>query len=383
MYLMSQNQTICQILYEPESILQYQSDWNRIYESGNFEISLSFFWTYSLIQSDLHKDHQFILIVLEKLGQVTGLIPLIIQTKYLSKIPYRQLSPIADAFAFYTHSDLLIEDITQETISLFIQMLYQIKYPWNILRFNGITCQNSLEEQLFKFLNTQNTYDFLIKSKHPYYQLDLTIPTEKIISKKVKANLRNSQNRLDKLKTPYRYISFQDFESSESILEYLFEIDKNSWKENCETSITSNPEQINFFKKLIPLAYQKNILRCYFLLLNQKPIAYDIGFIHKNTYIDLKTSYHHQYKYLSPSYLLRKYLVQELQNEGIKKIDYCGETITWIQKWANIQTDHFHVVMYKGFLAKLYYNYEALKYRLNTKNIFKKVSSHTPIKKTN
>ena len=68
----------CEITTDLQKLSDYREQWDRLFESGNYESSVSFEWTYALLSTHLKENDSFILMVLKESGNLCGIIPLVI-----------------------------------------------------------------------------------------------------------------------------------------------------------------------------------------------------------------------------------------------------------------------------------------------------------------
>jgi hypothetical protein len=81
-------------------------------------------------------------------------------------------------------------------------------------------------------------------------------------------------------------------------------------------------------------------------MLNDEPIAHNIGYISDRCYYYLKTSYVAERRPLSPATFLRLKLIEGLIARGITRIDMPGNPYDWESQWTDVMRPQVSVSIY-------------------------------------
>ncbi|HEU4797625.1 MAG TPA: GNAT family N-acetyltransferase, partial [bacterium] len=126
----------------------------------------------------------------------------------------------------------------------------------------------------------------------------------------------------------------------------LLEIERDSWKHTHGTAISAQPQQAAFYRAWGEEMAAGGTLHLQLLLLEGRPIAHNLGCIHRGTYYYLKTSYSAEYRPQSPATFLRLHLIERLISRRLRSIDFCGTPYEWEQQWTSEHRWHHVLSIY-------------------------------------
>ena len=123
------------------------------------------------------------------------------------------------------------------------------------------------------------------------------------------------------------------------------------------TAISAIPHQIAFYRELIGGAYKAGRLHLTFLVLNDKPVAYNLGVVSNGCYYYLKTSFNEAYRHLGVASVCRARLIRMLIDEGLENFDFPGEPYEWEKQWTRNLRWHRSFTIYNktsmGYLIRM------------------------------
>jgi len=358
----------CDIVTKQDDIFQYKEIWNKLFESGEYEVSTSFEWTQALLKTHLKENDLFVLMVLRKSEEIFGILPLILREtkKYGQSI--RNLFPISEYYN--THSDILLKYPSGESTQEIINSLFNLKYKWDIFRIGRFVETNPIIECIETNLKN-NSIRYKIKKEEPSFIIRLD-DSYNVYLKKRSGKFRNYLKRMQKKLSALgcvKIVRIEDFDSMLDAYEQLLYVERKSWKHNHGTAISNIKKQEAFYRKLCEGEFKTRRLHLLFLYLNDLPVAYNLGLIKNNNYLYLKTSFVEEFKKASPATVLRADLIEELISIGIEHFDFPGEPYEWEQQWANDIQWHKSIIIYNNTLkAKLFSVYNTSKIILRNHN---------------
>lgn len=126
------------------------------------------------------------------------------------------------------------------------------------------------------------------------------------------------------------------------------EIESRSWKQREQSSITCSKEAHRFYSHAVSRLSSLGALRIFFLKLDGRLIAFDLGEYNRSCYRSLKISYDEQYSCLSPGHVLNqmtmRYFLEGGDRDGMAEpmaeqetvmIDSVGPMNQAIRSWSN------------------------------------------------
>jgi CelD/BcsL family acetyltransferase involved in cellulose biosynthesis len=130
--------------------------------------------------------------------------------------------------------------------------------------------------------------------------------------------------------------------------EALLEIERDSWKHTHGTAVSAQPAQSAFYRAWGDEMAAAGKLHLQLLLLDGRPIAHNLGCIHRGTYYYLKTSYSAVYRPQSPATFLRLRLIESMIARRLRSIDFCGTPYEWELQWTSEHRWHHVLSIYAG-----------------------------------
>jgi CelD/BcsL family acetyltransferase involved in cellulose biosynthesis len=129
-------------------------------------------------------------------------------------------------------------------------------------------------------------------------------------------------------------------------LSAMYTIETKSWKEGEGTSITTQAHARRFYDVFLPLAAARGWLACVLLELGGRPAAFDMGVLHAGKYYMLKTSYDQEWKDVSPGFVLRAHVIEQLFERGASEHDFLGDPEPWKLRWTDQVRRHENLYLY-------------------------------------
>lgn len=165
------------------------------------------------------------------------------------------------------------------------------------------------------------------------------------LGKKLRYNIRNSERKLKSL-GDIEMRSYTEKSSVDEFIENVLAVERESWKHEAGTAITKHPRQEHFYRTLAPIAAQAGWLHSAVLLLENRPVAYVYGLLYEGVYYDLKESYVKRFAKIAPGHVLKKYLLTDLVERGVRLFDFMGRCEPYKMQWTDKVYAQTSYVMY-------------------------------------
>lgn len=348
---------VAEILYDRASLADLKADWDRLMDHRNHEPSVSFEWTTALMESHIEEHDKIVFIILKRFGAVIGIVPLVVRPMKKLGQTFIRAFPVSEFTN--THTDLLLEDSSEPVLTALVDALYQSDLGWDVFSMTRLVESQPLGMRLCEVMR-QRRRRFEVRREQPSFFLTLDSTFEGYLRRR-SGSFRNALKRIERKLKSRGLVEIRDqndFTGIDQAYEALLSIEDRSWKHAHGTSISSVSRQTAFYRHLCQLAFQKNWLHLGFLYLDDRPVAYNLGLILRNTYYYLKTSYEYSLRPLSPATILRRNLVEELIERRVKELDFPGEPYEWERQWTDEVRWHQSLTLFapsaKGFAYGLY-----------------------------
>lgn len=272
--------------------------------------------------------------------ELVGVLPLISkETRFLGRRYLLLQTPI-----FHTHwvDFLAKETYENKVIQLFADYL------------------NDLRPRVIRLImryvvNSSPTTGILKKGIHGFHPIFKPCGFESIIpvkgtftdyknglSNKLKGNLRRSNNSLKKIGDSKVIITGKNSDAQEELLRFA-EIEKSGWKGREGTAIKYRNWE--FFEQLVQNMDQKNWLQWFFLEAENKRIAGYMVMPFGRSAIILKTSYHDEYRTLSPGAVLTEKMIEHIFSTGeYDTINFLTD-FKWLLRWNVQQNQYYRIII--------------------------------------
>jgi CelD/BcsL family acetyltransferase involved in cellulose biosynthesis len=127
----------------------------------------------------------------------------------------------------------------------------------------------------------------------------------------------------------------------------ILAVDRQSWKQEEGSAITSRPWEAALYRKLLENASQANPVHLFILTLNGEPIAYDFGVVRARRYAALKTSFVDRLRASSPGIYMTMRVLQYLHEHDFIEYDFLGEAQHHKMHWTDLVRKHVALTIYR------------------------------------
>jgi CelD/BcsL family acetyltransferase involved in cellulose biosynthesis len=353
-----------EIIEDTDKMESYFSQWDRLFDSGAYEASLSLEWTRALQETHLDGT-RFFLLVLRDSTEILGMVPLCIRTIRKQGLSLSTLYPLSEYFN--THSDLLLKNPSEKVTNAFLKAIFSVRYKWDVFRINRFV-ETSPVLGIIE-CNLKNDFDcnYVIRREEPSFFIPLANSYNDYLEKK-NSHFRNNLKRVSRKMHSLGNVAFlsnRDFQDFAEAYGLVLSIEEKSWKHKNGTAMTSTEKQRAFYRTLCKGAFDKGRLRLSILTLNNEPIAFEMGLLKDNKYYSVHGSYDEKFKKENPGTMLLAKFIEDLIHDGIKEFDFFGEPFEWERNWTDQFRWHTSLAIYNNTLkAKLLFLYHAARKKL-------------------
>jgi CelD/BcsL family acetyltransferase involved in cellulose biosynthesis len=163
-------------------------------------------------------------------------------------------------------------------------------------------------------------------------------------SSNFRGDLKRKQQRAEQAGMEVRMIT--EPSGVPETLRAFYEIETRSWKEVTGTSITAQPHARRFYDVFLPTAARRGWFLGFVLYLGGRPVAFDMGVLYAQKYYMLKTSYDQEWRDVSPGFVLRACVIEELFRRGVREHDFLGDPEPWKLRWTDAVRRHWNLYLY-------------------------------------
>jgi len=330
-----------EVLTDPAHVSELRDVWNRNADAAGLNLYASYEWVTSLWESHLaFRDTRFH--ALRSGGDLRSVVPLTRGETQKLGITLSILGLLTNRYG-RNHNDLIIFGDKPET---FLSLLDALQpEAWDILFLGSIHSEET--RGIVESLQSRGRYRLIPERyvESPY--LSLGGDWSSVLagrSANFRSDLKRKQKRATQAGATFRVL--KEPSDVPQALAAMYAIETHSWKESSGTSITTQAHSRNFYDVFLPKAAERGWLHCVLLELEGTPAAFDMGVLHGGKYYMLKTSYDQAWQDVSPGFVLRAHVIEQLCMMGVTEHDFLGDPEPWKLRWTDEIRKHWNLYLY-------------------------------------
>lgn len=308
----SHGQITVTVIQDTASFEALRNEWNSLlFETDNSTIFLTWEWLFAWWKTVGQHKNQLRIFLVRRQSKLIGIAPLMLNTKRKYAISFLRLQSLGHPECDV--SGIITNEIEATTDSI-LSYLKENRQEWDILELNEFS------------LTDQNCQHFLLRIKESIFFEELEveehfyIPTNKDWDEyygKLSKNLRRNYKRRLKRATEVGGVNHSTHIGNSltwEIFQTIFSINENGNFPN----LYKDDNAIEFHKHLFKLMNKKSWIQIEIFQIENKPVAYQYGFLLKNKYEDWRGGFDKNFDTLAPGKLLMmKSLEHHFKNDTI------------------------------------------------------------------
>jgi len=190
----------------------------------------------------------------------------------------------------------------------------------DIISFNMLSCEDPLRKTIISRYRWPSREIFARTQRH--FQININSPFESYfssLSKNTRKNYRNYKNKFEKeFSGRFEIVKYSDCDVDE-LMDHCFDIHKKTYKKGLGVGI----RDVDLTKRRFELAVAKGWNKSYILFIDDRPAAYQLGFVYADVYFGMGKGFDPLYtKYRIGTYLLVKMLKDLFNKEKLENVDF-------------------------------------------------------------
>ena len=337
------------VITTKEEFAALEPVWNNLLEESGVD---SIFLTYEWISSWLEvfgKEGE--MIILKGEGEDwKGIFPLFRRVRSLPLGKLRTISFIGEPLS--DRCDFIISGDRSKAIKAFLAYCRQNNNDCDILRLRQIP-NDSLTARLLKknLSDGKIKFNYRVCDRAPYIPLppswdDYFQTRSRSFKKKIRKYFRAIREKGE--------IRIDQLPLSPETWDILLDISGRSPKFQRGVSFFSPPGMTEFMKILLPRMRESGLLKLTALYLNDRPIAYDIGFKYHDKIWSYESAFDREYAPAGVGHLLLTLLIEDAIKDNCREFDLLRGDETYKFSWAERHREHLEFTVYHpGLLPSL------------------------------
>jgi CelD/BcsL family acetyltransferase involved in cellulose biosynthesis len=279
------------------------------------------------------------ILILREDGRIAAIAPLMRERTQMYRVPVTRLRLLQNDHT--PRIDFLIASRPDESYQAIWHWLRHDAAPWDVLQLNQLQRASRTMATVNRFAQAEGLSTGVWQSSDSPY-LELTGTWDQYLASlpaKFRSNIRNRMSRLTKLGEP-TFEVLRDRASIEAGYADALRLEASGWKQQAGTSICSDPAVQRFYTVLTERAAERGWLELLFLKVGDRRIATSYGSTYDGRLFLFKTGYDPEYATCSPFKLLTYFAIQHAYANGLRELDFLGDSEPWKMEWTTTARSH-------------------------------------------
>jgi CelD/BcsL family acetyltransferase involved in cellulose biosynthesis len=334
-----------------EQLGEIQKEWDELVLQQNLGLAHQFDWLRTLQQ--IHPQEKTAILLARSDGRLVGGAPLVLRREKRNGVEAAVLQPL-NAFHQLRGTQFVLANAEKNIFEALVESSMRRRHErWDLwfMYFQEGEKQALFFEEALSQRGIRFTKSLVTRS--PYLPIEGSWEDNmKRLQPRFRTSLRSRERKL-KEKGTLEYRRFNGENEWRDGLVAIQEIESDSWKVREGIPIT-HAIQWSFYNEFAKIAASNGSLRLSVLYLNGEPLAYDFGIYSAGVYYLLKTSFKESWQADYPGFVLRKFVIEELYQQGAKEIDFGGKEEEWKMKWTDLVRPQILCTAYSHSLVGRY-----------------------------
>jgi len=328
-----------------------KATWNALNrESISPNLTVSHEWVWTWWKAFGSSGTLWILVAKEN-GEIVGIAPFMKTRISKFRTRLRTIQFLANAHSNKT--GFLVAKNNTRFFNGLVNFLYERRSEFDFLNFMLLP----EEDEFVKMVKSRETVHHFFwgtrpGTASPIVQLESTFDDYLMkLSKKSRYNVRKKRREIEKI-GGFSIQSYAGADDVEEFLEYVGQIERNSWKYKEGKSLLSNKSVWEFYRLMISEMSKNNVFYGFILFLQNKPAAYEIAFASGDELLSQKISYDGKWGKCSPGFVLKTDVIRWACEKGFRTNHLLGDIEPWKLQLGGVLNPHVYVQAYRPGLHR-------------------------------
>jgi CelD/BcsL family acetyltransferase involved in cellulose biosynthesis len=337
----TQNQiTITQI----ETIEQFESlreEWNALlFQCAEKDVFLTWEWQFAWWKNIGQFKYQLRILLFHAGGQLIGIAPFMISQKRKFRFHFRWLENIGNPECDVS---AILSVQPEKTAFALLEYLQEKKQEWDVLELMEVNATTTGNQKILKILE-DSQYGFW-RTKEEHFYIPLAGNTWEAyynqLSKNMKHNLKRRRKRISELGA----VSFKKYSGSSLTWEAFQKMRWVSEKSNFP-DLYKFDNVLSFHQDLLVLMKEPEWAQIEMLFIDERPIAFQYGFLFDNKYEDWRGGIDKEFETLAPGKLLMMFSLAERFKLGLRESDFLRGVYAYKMDWNPQSREYANMQLY-------------------------------------
>ncbi len=327
------------LVSEYHAFVALEPEWNDAVERAHIPHPfLRHEWVRTWWDSFGTNHHLHILVVRDN-ERIVAIAPLMRESATVYGVPVRRLALLANDHT--PRTDFIVVERAEEAYRTIWNSLLDDADRWEVVQLTQLPRASKTLDVMSKLAAAEGlAVGTWHSSDSPYLELVGTWDQYwASLPSKFRSNIRNRMARLARMGDVGLEI-LRDRTAIEAACDDAWRLEASGWKQQEGTSICADTAVHRFYTLLAERAAEREWLRLLFLTVGGRRIAVSYGACYDGRLFLFKTGYDPEYHTCSPFKLLTYLATEDAFANGLREVDFLGESEPWKQEWTPSTRGH-------------------------------------------
>ena len=333
------------VVTDYEAFVRLEHEWNRAVSRANVTHPFLLHEWFRSWWNSFGAGRRLHIVIAREDGEIVGIAPLMVEQVRMYGLPVRKLDLLHNDHT--PRADWIVVRSEPRVFEALWSALLERRDEWDVLQLSRLPNESPTLTAITAFAEQDGCQTGTWRGDvSPYLTLSGTWDSYLAsLPAKFRSNLRNRLTRLARVGEPQlEVVEAADTRACEDAMR----LEASGWKVDAHTSISSSASVQQFYRLLAERAAARGWLRLMFLVAGGRRIAASYGAQFGNTLFLIKTGYDPDFATCAPFKLLTSLAIERAYAEGLREVDFLGNTEPWKLEWTGTSRPHEWLFVFAG-----------------------------------
>jgi CelD/BcsL family acetyltransferase involved in cellulose biosynthesis len=327
-----------EVVSDYETFVRLQPEWNDVARRAQASSPFLLHEWFRTWWDSFGTGHTLQVVIARDGDGIVGIAPLMVEQVHMYGLPIRRLDLLHNDHT--PRADWIVDRSAPGAYAALWNALQETRGRWDLLQLSRLPHDSPTLPAIAGLARRDGCLTGTWRGDvSPYLTLSGSCDSYLAsLPAKFRSNLRNRLSRLTRIGEPR--LEIVDRVGDGQACEDAMRLEASGWKAHAHTSIASSAPVQRFYRLLAERAAARGWLRLLFLTVGGRRIATSYAACLDGTLFLVKTGYDPEFSACAPFKVLTYLAIQHAYAEGLREIDFLGDTEAWKLEWTDTSRPH-------------------------------------------
>ena len=327
-----------EVVSDYETFARLQPEWNDVARRAQASSPFLLHEWFRTWWDSFGTGHTLQVVIARDRDGIVGIAPLMVEQVHMYGLPIRRLDLLHNDHT--PRADWIVDRSAPAAYAALWNALQETRGRWDLLQLSRLPHDSPTLPAIAGLARRTGCLTGTWRGDvSPYLTLSGSCDSYLAsLPAKFRSNLRNRLSRLTRIGEPR--LEIVDRDGDGQACEDAMRLEASGWKAHAHTSIASSAPVQRFYRLLAERAAARGWLRLMFLTVGGRRIATSYAACFDGTLFLVKTGYDPEFSACAPFKVLTYLAIQHAYAEGLREIDFLGDTEAWKLEWTDTSRPH-------------------------------------------